>query len=60
MRVAAARILALQVVKTDPEHAATLVAAVLGMIRLLAALVAPYVPTLTDKILAQLNLPQVG
>jgi hypothetical protein len=29
------------------------------MIRLLAALVAPYVPTLTDKILAQLALPTV-
>ena len=49
-----------QVVKTDPEHAGTLVAAILGMIRLLAALVAPYVPSLTDKILEQLNLPQVG
>jgi hypothetical protein len=47
-----------QVIKTDPEHAGTLVAACLGMIRLLAALVAPYVPSLTDKILAQLALPQ--
>ncbi|KAI8463720.1 MAG: tRNA synthetases class I (M)-domain-containing protein [Monoraphidium minutum] len=47
-----------KVIKTDPEHAGTLVAACLGAIRLLAALVGPYMPTLTDKMLAQLNLPQ--
>ncbi|GBF87385.1 methionine-tRNA ligase-like protein [Raphidocelis subcapitata] len=48
---------AFRVIKTDPEHAGTIVAACLGAIRLLAALVAPYTPTLTDKILAQLALP---
>lgn len=28
-----------------------------GLVRLLASLISPYMPTLTDKILAQLNLP---
>ncbi|KAF6255958.1 tRNA synthetases class I (M)-domain-containing protein [Scenedesmus sp. NREL 46B-D3] len=46
-----------RVVKTDPEHAATLVAAGVGVVRLLAALISPYMPTLTAKILEQLALP---
>ncbi|WIA39334.1 hypothetical protein OEZ86_005446 [Tetradesmus obliquus] len=46
-----------KVVKTDPEHAATLVAAGVGVVRLLAALISPYMPTLTAKILEQLALP---
>ena len=46
-----------RVVKTDPEHAGTLVAAGVGMLRLLAALVAPYMPTMADSILRQLALP---
>eukprot|EP00775_Hariotina_reticulata_P006776 gene6776-6993_t len=46
-----------KVVKTDKEHAATLVAAGVGIVRLLAALISPYMPSLTDKILQQMNLP---
>lgn len=44
-------------VKEDKEKCATLVATSVGMVRLLAALMAPYMPSLAAKILAQLNLP---
>ncbi|KAG2489494.1 hypothetical protein HYH03_011947 [Edaphochlamys debaryana] len=44
-------------VKEDKDKCATLVAASVGMVRLLAALMAPYMPSLAAKILAQLNLP---
>lgn len=43
--------------KEDPDHAATVVAAAVGLVRLLAALLHPYMPSLAAKILAQLNLP---
>lgn len=44
--------------KEDPEHAATVVAAAVGLVRLLLVLLQPYMPGLADKILNQLNLPR--
>lgn len=44
-------------VKTDPDLAATLVAAAVGLVRLLAAMIEPYMPSTTSKILQQLNIP---
>ncbi|KXZ47587.1 hypothetical protein GPECTOR_34g746 [Gonium pectorale] len=44
-------------VKEDKDKCATLVAASVGLVRLLAALMAPYMPSLAAKILSQLALP---
>jgi methionyl-tRNA synthetase len=46
-----------RVVKTDRERAGTLVAAGVGLLRVLAAMVAPFMPTMADSILRQLALP---
>jgi methionyl-tRNA synthetase len=46
-----------RVVKSDREHAGTLVAAGVGLLRVLAALVQPYMPTMAERILQQLALP---
>ncbi|PNW86475.1 hypothetical protein CHLRE_02g087950v5 [Chlamydomonas reinhardtii] len=44
-------------VKEDKDKCATLVATSVGLVRLLSALMAPYMPSLSAKILQQLNLP---
>eukprot|EP00201_Polytomella_parva_P009407 CAMPEP_0175050128 /NCGR_PEP_ID=MMETSP0052_2-20121109/7098_1 /TAXON_ID=51329 ORGANISM="Polytomella parva, Strain SAG 63-3" /NCGR_SAMPLE_ID=MMETSP0052_2 /ASSEMBLY_ACC=CAM_ASM_000194 /LENGTH=595 /DNA_ID=CAMNT_0016314319 /DNA_START=12 /DNA_END=1799 /DNA_ORIENTATION=+ len=45
-------------VKTDKDLCATLVAGGVGLVRLLAALILPYMPSLAHKIRGQLNLPE--
>jgi methionyl-tRNA synthetase len=47
-----------RVVKVDREHASTLVAAGVGLLRVLAAMVAPFMPTMANSILQQLALPE--
>ncbi|GFR44727.1 hypothetical protein Agub_g6053, partial [Astrephomene gubernaculifera] len=44
-------------VKEDKDKCATLVATSVGLVRLLAALMAPYMPSLAAKILIQMALP---
>ncbi|KAK9807550.1 hypothetical protein WJX72_002305 [[Myrmecia] bisecta] len=45
------------VIKSDPEACGTLLAACVGLVALLAALVEPYMPSVTSKVLQQLALP---
>ena len=42
--------------KAEPEKCRTVVAACVGLVKVLAALIQPFMPTITDKILQQLNL----
>ncbi|GLC48701.1 hypothetical protein PLESTB_000127300 [Pleodorina starrii] len=44
-------------VKEDKDKCATLVAASVGLVRLLAALMSPYMPSLASKVLTQMALP---
>jgi len=44
------------IAKTDPEHAGGVLLGALGLTAVLASLVQPYMPSLTRKILAQMNL----
>ncbi|EFJ45231.1 hypothetical protein VOLCADRAFT_82392 [Volvox carteri f. nagariensis] len=44
-------------VKEDKDKCATLVATSMGLVRLLAAVMAPYMPSLSSKILSQMALP---
>ncbi|KAG1675465.1 hypothetical protein FOA52_001764 [Chlamydomonas sp. UWO 241] len=46
------------VVKTDKDKCASLVTAAVGLVRLLAALMQPYMPALSAKLRAQLALPK--
>ena len=48
------------VVKEDKNKCAALVAAALGMVRLLAAIMSPCMPSLSTKLLEQLNLPDTA
>eukprot|EP01026_Neomeris_dumetosa_P001005 TRINITY_DN1024_c0_g1_i1.p1 TRINITY_DN1024_c0_g1~~TRINITY_DN1024_c0_g1_i1.p1 ORF type:complete len:356 (+),score=58.82 TRINITY_DN1024_c0_g1_i1:46-1068(+) len=46
------------VVKNDKEHCGTLVLAAVGLVRVLAALVFPYMPSVSLKLVSQLNLKE--
>eukprot|EP01025_Chloroclados_australasicus_P054321 TRINITY_DN6435_c0_g1_i5.p1 TRINITY_DN6435_c0_g1~~TRINITY_DN6435_c0_g1_i5.p1 ORF type:complete len:1024 (-),score=164.90 TRINITY_DN6435_c0_g1_i5:327-3305(-) len=43
-------------IKKDKEHCGTLILAAVGLVRVLAALVFPYMPSISNKLVSQLNL----
>eukprot|EP00951_Prasinocladus_malaysianus_P029421 scaffold271632_cov33-Prasinocladus_malaysianus.AAC.2 len=44
------------VYKSDPEHCATLIAACVGLVRVLATVLSPFIPSISKKIAAQIGL----